>query len=309
MKRVLAAIPLMILLVSAATAAPIKLQLGNSKYFGLYDPATRILECVSEHEGRQWRAGVASSVPSQADWAGRPTSAGPAFVYTNGSNVQFVLLRYLSGATTAEKSGESLRGDVAPGRLLNASWVEAKYGAKATVVSLAGSIEYTTVVDINMWGTGKVLSQTHRTIETKREKLPNTSLSFEVPPSFTTAWDASSNCMGIMSSNKLPMGMLVVSAEGGVNLTEFADEFMNTIGPAMGAADLKVALSDQVSVGALPGLLRLSKCTWNSKPATFAFVFCGNAQNTYVFVYAAPNANYDQYAGIFYRLLGSVQFQ
>lgn len=192
---------------------------------------------------------------------------------------------------------------------MGVSWIEGDYGAKADVVTLAGNIEYTTRVDINMWGTGKVLSQTHRTVQPTRQKVPSTGLSFDLPLGFSAAWDAGSNTLGLKSDKKLPLGILVTVAEGGLDLPVFADEFMNQIGPAMGAADLKVALSSQVNVGPLPGLLRLGKCTWNARPATFAFVFCGNAQNTYVFVYGSPDADYDQYAPIFYRVLGSAKFQ
>lgn len=295
-------------LASVSSAAPIKTPLGQG-YFGLYDVQSKRLDCVSENAGRTWRVNVAQGVPSQADWGGTGTSAGPVLVYTTSTGVQFVLLRFQTGSTNAEKSGESLRGNVSPGRLLNASWVPAQYGAKATVVSLAGTTEYTTTVDINMWGTSKTLSQTTRLVQPRREKLPNAALSFEVPPGFVANWDGGGGYMGITATNKLPLGIMIHAAEGGMDLPAFADEFMKVIGPAMGAADLRLVVSDRVNVGALPGLLRLTKCTWNGQPAAFAFVFCGDARSTYVFVYGAREVNYDQYAGIFYRLLGSVSLQ
>ncbi|MHB8996668.1 MAG: hypothetical protein ACYC63_15585 [Armatimonadota bacterium] len=307
-KLTLAALVVMAnLLAPALSAAPIRTPLGDN-YFALFDPQTKSLQCVSENAGRTWRVSVAQGVASQADWGGRSTSAGPVFVYGTSSGVQYVLLRYFDGSTNAEKSGESLRGTVSAGRLLSAAWVPAQYGAKATVVTLSGSTEYTTNVDINMWGTGKVLSQTSRTIQAKREKLPNAGLSFEVPPGFEASWDAGGGYMGVTATNKLPMGILLHAAEGGYDLSEFATEFMNIIGPGMGAPDMKQVLSDRVSVGSLPGLLRLAKCTWNGRPATFAFVFASNPQNTFVIVYGAPDVNYDQYAGIFYRLLSSIRF-
>jgi hypothetical protein len=297
-----------VLVITAVSAAPIKLPLGDN-YFAVYDPQTKVLDCTSETQGRQWRANVAHGVPTQADWAGRSTPAGPVFVYTTSAGVKYVLLRFADGSTNAEKSGETLRGNVGPGRLLSANWQPGAYGAKATVVTLAGNTEHTVEVDINMWGTSKVLSQTSRNVPTRREPLPGTGLSFEVPPGFTATWDAGGGFMGITSDNKLPLGILLHAAEGGHDLTVFADEFMKIIGPAMGADDLKPGLSSQLNVGPLPGLLRIGKCTWNGKPATFAFVFCASDNNTFVMVYGAPDANYDQYAGIFYRLLGSIRLQ
>ena len=295
-------------LAAAAVAAPIKLPVGRN-YFGLYDAASKDLTCVSENPGRTWRLSVAKGVPSMADWAGIGTAAGPVFVYTTGSGVGYVLLRFQEGSTNAEHSGEPLRGTLAPGRLMSAAWKEGKFGAEVTVVSLSGQTEYTTVYDINMWGTSQQLSRTSRTIQPKRQTLPNAGLSFEVPVGFSANWDAESGCMFIVSDNKLPAGIVVHAAEGGLDLSAFADEFMKLIGPAMGVPDLQQVLSDRVSVGSMSGLLRLARGTLNGKAGTFAFVFASGPQNTFVLLYGSPNPTYDQYAPIFYRLLGSVRLQ
>jgi hypothetical protein len=298
----------LVVLAGAVVAAPIKTAVGRG-YFALYDAAGKSLDCVSENPGRTWRVNIAQGVPSMADWAGVGTSAGPVFVYTTSSGVGYVLCRFQQGSTSAENSGEPLRGTLAPGRLMSASWKEGQYGATATIVSLAGSTEYTTVFDINMWGTSKQLSQTSRTIIPKRETLPNAGLSFEVPVGFSARWDAGSGCMFVASDNQLPAGIVVHAAAGGVELSAFADEFMKLIGPGMGVPDLQQVLSDRVSVGAMPGLLRLGRGTLKGKAGTFAFVFAAGPQNTFVLLYGAPTVNYDQYAPVFYRLLGSVRVQ
>jgi len=302
-------LPLALLsLAAAVVAAPIKTPLSRN-YFGVYDAAAKGLDGVSENPGRTWRVNIAQGVPSMADWAGIGTAAGPVFVYTTSSGVGYVLCRFQTGSTNAENSGEPLRGTLAPGRLMSASWKEGKFGAEATIVSLSGTTEYTTVYDINMWATSKQLSQTSRTIQPKRQALPNAALSFEVPVGFSANWDAGSGCMFVASDNKLPAGIVVHAAAGGVDLSGFADEFMKLIGPAMGVPDMKQVVSDRVSVGAMPGLLRLARGTLNGKAGTFAFVFAAGPQNTFVLLYGSPNTTYDQYAPIFYRLLGSVRLQ
>lgn len=290
----------------AVSAAPVRTPLGRN-YFAEYDAAAKTLDVVSATPGREWRVNVAHGLASPADWGALATAAGPVVVYTSGPSVSYVLMRFQTGSTNAENSGEPLRGTIAPGQLLSVNWREGQYGAQATVVSLSGTTEYTTVYDINMWATSKLLSQTTRTVQAVREALPGGGLSFEVPVGFTARWDAGSKCMGIVSDTKRPVGLLLHAAEPGVELSSFADEFMKLIGPALGSPDLKQVLSDRVSVGSMPGLLRLGRGTMKGQSATFAFVFAAGPQATYVLVYGAPTVYYDQYAGLFYRLLASVR--
>jgi len=277
-------------------------------YVTIYDTKTKKLVCVSQNKGAEWRNTVAENVPSIADFSGAATAAGPIFVYTSGSTVNFVLFRWQKGSTNAEKSGESLRGGISSGRLLSASWQIGSYGAKVTIETLSGNTVYTTKRDINMWGNGKELSRSSRTIQVKRVQVPGSKLSFEEPPWFTSRWDASSTSMGIMPTNSIPMGLMITLGEAGVNLPEFADIVMRDIGPAMGAPDLKMVANQNVSVGGrMPGLLRIANGTMNGKAATFAFVFFEAPGNTVVLVYATRSENYDTYANIFYRFLSSVR--
>jgi len=277
MKRIILITSALIML---ATISPIKLQAAEIRtvlgkgYVGVYDTSAKRLSCKSETQGRTWSLSVAESVPSPADWSGVATSAGPVMVYTSGNATSYVLMRFQNGSTSSEGDGKSLRGPVAPGKLVVANWTPAEYGAKVSVVTMDGSKEYTTQLDINMWGTSKQISQKQRTIQPKREQVPNTGLSVEVPPGFTPKWDASSSCLGIVSDNGLPCGMMITVAEPGVDLPQFADLFMQQIGPALGSSDMKQVGSQNVSVGGkMPGLLRLANGSRNGKEATFAFVF------------------------------------
>lgn len=290
-------------------AQQIRTTLGRG-YVVLYDSASKRLSCVSETKQRQWTVNVSQSVPSQSDWSGVATAAGPVLVYTSGNQVSYALMRFQNGSTSSDKDGKSLRGPVAPGRLVMASWKPAEYGAKVTVVSLNGSTEYTTEMDINMWGTGKQLSRKSRTIQPKREQVPGSGLSLEIPPGFSTKWDAESKCMALVPTTSIPAGMLVVAAAGGVDLQEFASIFMRDIGPALGSSDMKQLGSQNVTVGgSMSGLLRIASGTRNGKQATFAFVFFTSPENTFVMVYLAPSQNYDQYANLFYRLISSAKLK
>lgn len=313
MKRITAILALAsaLALISTApsTAAQVRGNLGKG-YVVVYDTVSKSLDCISENKGSEWTVNVANGVPSMADWAGAATSAGPVFVYTSGGNVSFALFRWQKGSTNAEKSGESLRGGLAQGRLLSANWEIGPYGAKVTVDSLSGSTLYTTTRDINMWGTGKQLSQTSQKVQVRRVTLPGSKVSYDEPPKFTSRWDAGSSGMGIMPSNSLPMGMLLTLAEPGVDLPEFARLFMRDIGPAIGATDLKEAASKSLAVGAgMPGLLRIANGTMNGKAATFAFVFVQSPEHTVVATFATRSENYDTYANVFYGLLASLRFQ
>lgn len=292
---------------SASTAAPIRTMLGNG-YVAVYETSSRDLVCVSETQGREWRVSVSNDVPSQGDWSGVATSAGPVFVYTSGNSVKYVLMRFHSGSTSSEGDGKSLRGPVAPGRLVSASWKPAQYGAKVSVVSLDGNQEYTTEMYINMWGTSERLSQKKRTIQPKREKVPGSSVSLEVPPGFSAKWDPDSKCLALVSDTGIPAGMMVHATEGGLDLDEFTSIFMRDIGAALGADAMNVVASKNITVGgSMPGLLRIANSSRAGKKATFAFVFFTSPKNTVVLLYLSPSENYDQYANLFYRLIGTVQ--
>ncbi len=290
-----------------SAAAQVRSNIGRG-YVVVYDTVAKSLNCISQNKGNEWSVNVANGVPSMADWGGAATAAGPVFVYTSGGNVSFALFRWEKGSVNADRSGESLRGGLAQGRFLSASWDIGPYGAKVTVDSLNGSTLYTTTRDINMWGTGKELSKSSKTIQVRRVTLPGSKISFEEPPKFTSTWNAASSGMGIMPTNSIPMGMLITLGEAGVDLPEFANLFMRDIGPAMGSPDLKVAASENVSVAGRNGLLRIANGTMNGKAATFAFVFFEAPGNTVVMTYATRSENYDTYANIFYRLLASVRF-
>jgi hypothetical protein len=143
----------------------------------------------------------------------------------------------------------------------------------------------------------------------KREQLPGTAVSLEIPQDFTSQWDAGSRTLGIRANDGRKMGALLTVADPVDNLSEFATLFMRDIGPAMGAQNLKQTVSDRVTVGGKhQGLLRLATCTMNGKPGTFAFVFFAPPNNTIVMVYAAPSDQYDTHAPVFYKMLSSLQF-
>ena len=273
-------------------------------YVAEYDTSAKSLRCVSSN----WTSTVASPVSSVGDWSGIGTAAGPVFVYTIGNSVHYTLLRYNTGKAVTDVGNKSLSGVLAPGKFISATWREASYGAEVVVTSLDGSKEYTTTFDINMWGTSKKKAQSSRSLPIQRIALPGTSISLEIPPGFTSAWDAGSKSMGIKSLAKLPVGILVNVSEPDDNLTLFADLFMKDIGPAMGAQNMTQTASRPVSIGgSMQGLLRMTSCVWNGRNANFAFVFINAKNNMLVVVYGSPSENYDTYANIFYRMLSSIQ--
>ncbi len=273
-----------------------------------YDTTARSLRCVSNNGSYSWTSTVASPIASVGDWSGIGTAAGPVFVYTISNSVYYTLLRHNTGKAITDVGNKSLTGNLAPGKFVSATWREASYGAEVTVTSLDGSKEYTTTFDINMWGTSTKKSQTSRSLPIQRVTLPGTSISLEVPPGFKSAWDAGSKSMGISSTAKLPVGILVNVSEPDANLAQFADLFMKDIGPAMGAQNMQQTASKQVTVGGtMQGLLRMTSCLWNGRNANFSFVFINTKSNMLVVVYGTPSENYDTYANVFYRMLSSIQ--
>lgn len=277
-------------------------------YTAQYDTSSKSLRCISANGSYSWTANVASPVPSVGDWSGIGTAAGPVFVYTASNSVYYTLLRHNTGKAITDVGNKSLTGVLAPGKLISATWREASYGAEVVVVSLDGTKEYTTTFDINMWGTSTKKSQTSRSLPIQRIAIPGTSVSFELPPGFTSAWDAGSRSMGIRSQTKLPVGILINVAENDDNITQFADLFMKDIGPAMGAQNMQQIASQNVSVGgSMQGLLRMTSCVWNGRNANFSFVFIKTKSDLLVVVYGTPVENYDTYANLFYRLLSSMK--
>ncbi len=277
-------------------------------YTAEYDTSSKALRCISANGSNSWAASVASPVPSVGDWSGIGTAAGPVFVYTAGNSVYYTLLRHNTGKAITDVGNKSLTGVLAPGKLISATWREASYGAEVSVVSLDGNKEYTTIFDINMRGTSTKKGQTSRSLPIQRITIPGTSVSFELPPGFTNAWDASNQSMGIKSQNKLPVGILINVAEQDDNITLFADLFMKDIGPAMGAQNMQQIASQPVSIGgSMQGLLRMTSCVWNGRNANFSFVFIKTKSNLLVVVYGTPTENYDTYANLFYRMLSSMQ--
>lgn len=305
--RLMVAGMLLIWLPAASHATQIRTQMTRN-YAAIYDTSSKQLNCISEDPQRSWTAPVASPVPGVGDWSGLGTAAGPVFVYTSGNSVYYALLRFNTGKAITDQGNKPLTGVLAPGRLITASWKEADYGAVVTVVSLDGNKEYNTVYDINMWGTSKKISQSSRSITPQRFAIPGTKLSVEIPIGFSSQWNAGSQTLGILPQTKTPAGMLIHIAEEVNNLSEFADLFMKDIGPALGSPDMKQTANQSVSVGgSMQGLLRMARGTKGGKDSTFAFVFFISKNNTIVMVYGAPTENYDQFANIFYRLLGSIK--
>ncbi|MHB1459654.1 MAG: hypothetical protein ACYC1M_00015 [Armatimonadota bacterium] len=273
-----------------------------------YDTSSKALRCISANGSNSWTATVASPVPSVGDWSGIGTAAGPVFVYTISNSVHYTLLRHNTGKAITDVGNKSLTGVLAPGKFISATWREAGYGAEVSVVSLDGNKEYTTTFDINMWGTSTKKGQTSRSLPIQRVAIPGTSISFEIPPGFTNAWDANSRSMGIRSQTKLPVGILINVAENDDNITLFADLFMKDIGPAMGAQNMQQIASQPVSIGgSMQGLLRMTSCVWNGRNANFSFVFIKTKSDLLVVVYGTPTENYDTYANLFYRMLSSMQ--
>lgn len=277
-------------------------------YTAEYETSSKDLRCISTNGSNSWMASVASPVPSVGDWSGIGTAAGPVFVYTAGNSVYYTLLRHNTGKAITDVGNKSLTGVLAPGKFISATWREASYGAEVSVVSLDGQKEYTTTFDINMWGTSTKKGQTSRSLPVQRITIPGTSVSFVIPPGFTSAWDASNQSMGIRSQTKLPVGILINVAEQDDNITLFADLFMKDIGPAMGVQNMQQIASQPVSIGgSMQGLLRMTSCVWNGRDANFSFVFIKTKSNLLVVVYGTPTENYDTYANLFYRMLSSMQ--
>ncbi len=292
----------------SACAAPVRTNMANG-YVAIHDAATGRLDCESTNPKAKWKVNVTMGVKSPADWSGVGTSSGPVFVHGDGNTVSYTMLRFRDGGKRVEKSGESLTGGITGGRLVVASWVPKQYGAIATVVTLQGNTETTTEIDINAWGTHKVLSKKNRHLPTVRETLPTTSLSFEMPPGFDKQWDPTGRTLALIPRTGLPVGILLNASDGGVDLTEFADIFMRDIGPALGSNDMKTVASQSMNIANRPGLLRIANGSRNGKRATFAFVFVTSPETTVLLMYMSPSDTYDQHASIFYRLLSTVQMK
>lgn len=282
----------------------------NSTYVVSYNPETRHLECTSNNTNCVWRTQISTSVPSFAHVAAVATAAGPVIVYTedNGQTL-FALPHFRTGSLSVENSGESLRGTIGNGWLLNCVFQPEQYGAKLVCQLLESGAnprmrEYKW--DINMWGT-------HRCVGTSdlqpwtggatpgSARIVNTDLKLQldVPQGFRYApMDASTIAMYGPTDGVF---MTVFSDAGSTPIEELGEAYMAELGVNVQHRSMETLDNGK------PALLLMGTGTINGVPSLHVMLAYSDAARTWVLSYTGRADVGDAYVPAFMQALNSFQ--
>ncbi|MFW5867376.1 MAG: hypothetical protein ACOCX2_06140 [Armatimonadota bacterium] len=295
---------------ATAGAQTLPVTYKNSTYILTYDPATKILECSSDNTNCVWRTEISRRVPSFANVAAVATPAGPVIVYTEDNyQTRFAIPHFRTGHLSVENSGESLRGAVGRGWLLNCLFQVEQYGARAILQLLepqSGFKMREYKLDINMWGTHQTLEKsdlqdwtTGATPESGR--VVNAALKFQVdvPRGFRgTQVDEVSYAMYGPTNDVF---MTIFSDSGGSPIEELGEAYMAELG-----VNVTHRSMEQLDSGE-PAYLLMGEGTINGVPSLHVGVACSNGAHTWVIPYTGRADAADAYVGAFMDMLNSFE--
>lgn len=293
-----------------AAAQTLPVTYGNSTYVLEYDPGTKILEVSSNNTECVWRTEISREVASFMNIAAIATPAGPVIVYCEDDyQTHFALPNFRTGALPVENSGESLRGAIGRGWLLNCVFQQEQYGAKAVVQLLEPQSDFKMreyVLDINMWGTHQNTPSpdlqdwtSGTTAESGVVTNPALKFRIDVPKGFRhTQVDEISFAMYGPTNDVF---MTIFSDEGGSPIEELGDAYMAEMGVNV------VHRSMETLDNGEPALLLMGNGTINGVPSMHIGVVYSNGAHTWVLSYTGRADLEGAYVQSFMDMLNSFQ--
>lgn len=276
----------MVALVASTYAQSLPVTYKNSTYTLNYDTQSKRLECVSGNTNCTWRTTVSQNVGSFRDFAAIATAAGPVIVYSEGNQTLFVLLHFRTGSTTVERSGESLRGNIGAGWMLNCLMQPGQYGAKVICQTVVGTSIKEYKWDINMGGQHKLIGSSTAGTYTagsapRSQKYTNAGLKFssDIPRGFRAAPQGTS-AIGIYGPTDACF-ITVFSDAGATPIAELAPAYMTELGVTV------THKSEERLDNGQPALLMMGTGTVNGQKSLHAALFFSGGDRTYVLSYTA----------------------
>ena len=264
----------------AASAQTLPVTYKNSVYTLTYDAETKRLTCASDNTDCVWRVEVSQRVDDFRSFAAVATAAGPVIVYSEGNQTFFALLHFRSGSTTVEGGGESLRGSIGAGWMLNCVMQAEQYGAKVVCQTVQGTTIREYKWDINMGGQHKLIEESEAGAYTagsapKSQKLSigNLKVSLDLPRGFRST-PHNENAVALYGPTD-SVFMTVFSDAGALPLAEFGEAYMN---------ELEVTVtqrSDEHLDDGTPALLLMGTGKIDEVDSLHVVVFFNSATRTY----------------------------
>ncbi len=278
---------------------------GNSTYMLEYDAGSRTLQCSSNNINCVWRTTVSNQIDSFRDFAAVGTAAGPVVVYSEGNQTRFVLLHFRTGSTNVENSGESLRGVIGPGWMLNCVMQSAQYGAKAVCQTVVGSTIHEYRWDINMWGTHQKLAgdtnagtySAGTAVQSQAYSDPARRFTMDIPRGFRFAPQDDSSVALYGPTNDV--FLTVFSDAGATPIAELGDAYMAELGVEV------THRSNEALANGQPALLLMGNGTVNGIPSLHVGLFFSTDQRTYVLSYTGRSDVADTYVPAFMEAIDS----
>lgn len=294
----------------AAHAQTLPVTYKNSTYMIEYDPAAKLLVASSNNTNCVWRTEISRRVPSFMNIAAVATPAGPVIVYCEDDyDTRFALPHFRTGSLTVENSGESLRGSVGRGWLLNCVFQVEQYGAKVVCQLLEPQSNFRMReyrMDLNMWGN-------HRTLETsdlqewtngqaaESGRVTNPALKFQVdvPKGFrhTQVDDVSFAMYGPTND----LFMTIFSDSGASPIEELGEAYMAELGVNVTHRSMETLDNGE------PAFLLMGNGTINGIPSLHVGVVYSNDAHTWLISYTGRADVGDAYVGSFMEMLNSFQ--
>lgn len=290
---------------AAAHAQTLPITHKSYTYFVNYDPGSRELACVANAPDRTWNTAVSNQVGDFRDFAAVATAAGPVIVYSEGNQTLFALVHFRAGSLSVERSGESLRGTIGAGWLLNCLMQKEEYGAKAVIQTVVGSTIHEYKWDINMWGTHKLIDHNANAgtytpgAAPKSQAYSNAALEFttDVPHGFRhTLNDANTLAMYGPSDG---VYMTLFSDAGATPIAELGDAYMQELGVTV------THRSNETLPDGRTALLLMGNGTINEAPSLHVALLVSSATRTYVFSYTGREDIGNAYMPAFEEILNS----
>ncbi len=294
----------------AAQAQTLPVTYKNSTYMIEYDPSTKILVASSNNTNCVWRTEISRQVPSFMNIAAVATPAGPVIVYSEDNvTTRFALPHFRTGSLNAERSGESLRGVIGQGWLLNCVFQQGQYGAKAVCQLLEPNSgfkmrEYRW--DINFWGThtceasSDLRPWTSGTApESGRVSNPELKFTADIPKGFrgTQVDEVSYGMYGPTND----VFMTVFSDAGASPIEELGEAYMQQMGVNV------VHRSMEKLDNGEPAYLLMGNGTVEGVPSLHVGVVYSNNAHTWVISYTGRADVADAYVGSFMEMLNSFE--
>jgi len=289
----------------AAHAQTLPITHNSYTYFVNYDAGSRALVCAANAPDRTWKTAVSNQVGEFRDFAAIATAASPVIVYSEGNQTLFVLVHFRAGSTTVERSGESLRGSIGAGWLLNCMMQKEEYGAKVICQTVVGSTIHEYKWDINMWGTHKLIEHNANAgtytpgAAPKSQGYSNAALqlSADVPHGFRPNLnDANTLAMYGPSDGVF---MTLFSDAGATPIAELGDAYMQELGVTVTHRSNETLPDDR------PALLLMGNGTIDEAPSLHAALIFSSATRTYVFSYTGRKDIGDAYLPAFAEIMNS----